>query len=131
LITLKNFFVRPIIMGRSVHMNEGVVFIAIIIATILEGILGALLIVPVLASLVVIAGYIQRKILGLPAFEDDGSTQFVTPPEKLKPRHRDTNKLKHDYRADDESDSFVPQPASASKATTNSKTNPVRKKTEK
>ncbi len=83
LMTLKNFFLRPIIMGRSVHMHEGIVFIAIIVATVLEGILGALLVVPMLASAIVIAGYLQRKILGLPAFVDDGDRQFVAPPEKV------------------------------------------------
>ena len=88
LINLKNFFLRPYIMGRSVHMNEALVFIAIIIATILQGILGALLVVPVLASVVVIGGYIQRRVLGLPPFEDDGSTQFVAPPEAHAPRRR-------------------------------------------
>jgi predicted PurR-regulated permease PerM len=88
LINLKNFFLRPYIMGRSVHMNEGLVFIAIVIATILEGILGALLVVPLLATLVLIAGYIQRKVLGLPPFEDDGTTQFVAPPEKINPPRR-------------------------------------------
>ena len=36
LINLKNFFLRPIIMGRSVHMNEALVLIVILIATILE-----------------------------------------------------------------------------------------------
>ena len=88
LINLKNFFLRPYIMGRSVHMNEALVFIAIIIATILQGILGALLVVPVLASVVVVGGYIQRRVLGLPPFEDDGSTQFVAPPEAHAPRRR-------------------------------------------
>jgi predicted PurR-regulated permease PerM len=88
LINLKNFFLRPIIMGRSVHMNEALVFIVILIATILEGILGALLVVPVIASVVVIAGYVQRKVLGLPPFEDDGSTQFVAPPHKINPPRR-------------------------------------------
>jgi predicted PurR-regulated permease PerM len=34
LINLKNFFLRPYIMGRSVHMNEALIFIAIMIATI-------------------------------------------------------------------------------------------------
>ncbi|HAX68296.1 MAG TPA: hypothetical protein DCY14_01690, partial [Anaerolineae bacterium] len=29
LINLKNFFVRPIIMGRSLHMNEALIFVAI------------------------------------------------------------------------------------------------------
>jgi predicted PurR-regulated permease PerM len=88
LINLKNFFLRPYIMGRSVHMNEALVFIAIIIATILKGILGALLIVPLLASVVVIAGYIQRRVLGLPPFEDDGSMQFSAPVEQQAPRRR-------------------------------------------
>jgi len=88
LISLKNLFLRPIIMGRSVHMNEGVVFVAIIVATILEGILGALLIVPVIASLSVIVGYLRRKVLGLAPFEGDGSQQFVAPPEKVNPPNR-------------------------------------------
>jgi predicted PurR-regulated permease PerM len=70
LINLKNFFLRPIIMGRSLRMNEALIFISIMIATILEGIMGALLIVPVLASAAVIMEYLRRRILGLPAFED-------------------------------------------------------------
>src|SRR5512145_16115 len=88
LINLKNFFLRPYIMGRSVHMNEALVFVAIIIATILKGILGALLIVPLLASVVVIGGYIQRRVLGLAPFEDDGTTQFTAPVESQAPRRR-------------------------------------------
>lgn len=88
LINLKNFFLRPYIMGRSVHMNEALVFIAIMIATILKGILGALLIVPVLASVVVIAGYIKQRLLGLPPFQDDGSQQFVAPPEVVQAPRR-------------------------------------------
>ena len=88
LINLKNFFLRPYIMGRSVHMNESLVFIAIIIATILKGILGALLIVPLLASVIVIGGYVQRRVLGLPPFEDDGSKQFAAPVEHQTPRRR-------------------------------------------
>ncbi len=51
LIGIKNFWVRPVIMGRSVHMHEALVLISILLATVLWGILGALLIVPVLASL--------------------------------------------------------------------------------
>jgi predicted PurR-regulated permease PerM len=88
LINAKNFFLRPIIMGRSVHMNEGLVFIVIIVATILEGILGALLVVPVIASLSIIVGYVRRKILGLSAFGDDEGLKFVDPPEKTVPPKR-------------------------------------------
>lgn len=86
LINLKNFFVRPIIMGRSLHMNEALIFIAIIIATILEGIMGALLVVPVLASVSVIMEYLRRRTLGMPPFKDDGEEQFKAPAEKIKPR---------------------------------------------
>jgi len=122
LINAKNFFLRPIIMGRSVHMNEGIVFVVILIATILEGILGALLVVPVLASIVVIAGYIQRKVLGLPPFEDDGSKQFVAPPEKLQ-------KPASTWRRKPASSS--PAPDASLEVESKTKPNPARKKTEK
>lgn len=88
LINLKNFFLRPYVMGRSVHMNEGLVFIAIMIATILEGIMGALLIVPVLASVAVIGEYIWRRVLGLPAFDESEGMQFIKPVEEKKPARR-------------------------------------------
>ena len=88
LINLKNFFVRPIVMGRSLHMNEALIFIAIMIATILEGIMGALLVVPLLASVVVIMEYLRRRILGLPPFAAHDEEKFVTLPENKKPRRQ-------------------------------------------
>jgi predicted PurR-regulated permease PerM len=110
LINLKNFFLRPYIMGRSVHMNEALVFIAIMIATILKGILGALLVVPLLASIVVIGGYIQRRVLGLPPFQDDGTQQFVAPPEAQVPRRKWTRKERRERLAKGEP-SETPQAA--------------------
>ncbi|MGB8982053.1 MAG: AI-2E family transporter [Anaerolineales bacterium] len=110
LINLKNFFLRPYIMGRSVHMNEALVFIAIMIATILKGILGALLVVPVLASVIVIGGYIQRRVVGLPPFEDDGSQQFVAPPAAQVSRRKWTRKERRE-RLGKGSASDSPQPA--------------------
>jgi predicted PurR-regulated permease PerM len=86
LINLKNFFLRPIIMGRSLRMNEALIFIAIMIATILEGIMGALLVVPVLASVAVIIEYLRRRILGLPAFEDDEKESPMASAEKQATR---------------------------------------------
>ena len=129
LIALKNFFLRPYIMGRSVHMNEGVILVVILVATILEGILGALLVVPVLASLVILAGYIQRRVLGLPGFEDDGSQQFVAPPEKINPPRRGLRRKQNS--TDEEPASSAPQPVSPPAATSPSKTNPARKKNDK
>lgn len=49
-INIKAIWIRPRIFARSVHMHDGVVFIAIMAAVVLQGILGALVIVPVLAS---------------------------------------------------------------------------------
>jgi predicted PurR-regulated permease PerM len=96
LINLKNFLLRPYIMGRSVHMNEALVFVIILVATILEGILGALLVVPVFASAVLIANYIQRRVLGLSPFEDDGSQQFVIPEDQIPARNRRWGRRKSD-----------------------------------
>ncbi len=126
LINLKNFFLRPIIMGRSVHMHEGLVFVVILVATILEGILGALLIVPLLASVVIIAGYLQRKVLGLPPFENDGNMQFVAPPEMIHPPRRRKIAVDATTTASDS-----PKTAPATPASAPSKTNPVRKKNSK
>jgi predicted PurR-regulated permease PerM len=86
LINLKNFFLRPIIMGRSLRMNEALIFISIMIATILEGIMGALLIVPVLASVAVIMEYLRRRILGLPAFEDNRESPQIISTQKAVSR---------------------------------------------
>jgi len=129
LINLKNFFLRPYIMGRSVHMNEALVFIAIVIATILKGILGALLVVPLLASAVVIGGYVQRRILGLPPFEDDGTRQFVAPEDKQAPRRKWTRRERLERLGSvDESDSS--EPVSELISEVQSEEIPVQEKTE-
>jgi predicted PurR-regulated permease PerM len=77
LIAIKNFWVRPVIMGRSVHMHEALVLISILLATVLWGIMGALIIVPVLASLAVIVDYLRRRILGMTPFPS--VEPFVSP----------------------------------------------------
>jgi predicted PurR-regulated permease PerM len=81
LINMKNFFLRPYIMGRSLHMNEALIFVVIITATILEGIMGALLVVPVLASVIVIFEYLRRRVLDLPPFAEEVAHPFS---ERLK-----------------------------------------------
>lgn len=68
LINIKNVWLRPYVLGRSVHMHQGLVFIAIVVAVILTGFLGAFIVVPVLASTAVIGRYLRRRILGLPPF---------------------------------------------------------------
>ena len=86
LIGIKNFWVRPVIMGRSVHMHEALVLISILLATVLWGILGALLIVPVLASVVVIFDYLRRRVLGMEPFPT--TETFITAETPPPPREK-------------------------------------------
>lgn len=65
---LKNIFLQPRILGKSVLLHEGVVFVALIAALMLQGALGVLVVVPTLASLVVIGRYIRCRLLGLEPF---------------------------------------------------------------
>jgi predicted PurR-regulated permease PerM len=91
LIQIKGIWLRPFIMGRSVNMHEGVVFLSIIAAVVTAGVLGALLIVPLLASAGVIGRYIRHKILGEAPFPDVSMQQVPIdhiPPKQ--PKH--TNK---------------------------------------
>lgn len=83
LINFKNIWLRPHVMGRSVHMHEGVVFVAIIAAVVFQGVLGALIVVPVLASAAVVLRYLRRRILGLPPFPEDGPPPVA--PQPLAP----------------------------------------------
>lgn len=62
LITIKNLWVRPLVFSRSVHMHEAIVFIAIMGAAAIQGVLGALVIIPLLATLSVIARYLFYKL---------------------------------------------------------------------
>ncbi|MFZ5855459.1 MAG: AI-2E family transporter [Chloroflexota bacterium] len=71
LINIKNIWLRPLVYGRSVHMHEGIVFVSIIAAVVFTGIIGAFIVVPVLASLGVIGRYIHARLLGVPAFDDE------------------------------------------------------------
>jgi predicted PurR-regulated permease PerM len=101
LIAIKNVWLRPFIMGRSVKMHEGLVFVAILGAVIYGGILGALIVVPVIASLGVIGRYVRSRMLGIPPFpeekEDSPSLDEFLPGisrihPKLKTKQIKTNK---------------------------------------
>jgi len=81
LINIKNIWLRPRIFGRSVHMHDGIVFISIIVTVVIWGILGALIIIPVLASASIVARYIYNRSLGLPPWPEDESNSEPVDPE--------------------------------------------------
>ena len=79
LINVKNIWIRPRIFGRSVHMHDGLVFIAIVAAVVVEGVLGALIVIPVLASIGVIGRYIWNQILGIDPFPEPSWRKKIEP----------------------------------------------------
>ena len=82
LTAIKNIWLRPIIVGRHVHLHAGIVFLVVIAALVFHGALAAFLVVPVLVSLMVIGRYLRRRILGLPPFPEGqtpGAYALLTP----------------------------------------------------
>jgi predicted PurR-regulated permease PerM len=63
--TLENVWLRPRLMGTRLHLHPLLVFIGVIGALALSGILAALIIVPVMSSVAIIGHYLWRRILGL------------------------------------------------------------------
>ncbi|GAB4495385.1 MAG: AI-2E family transporter [Anaerolineales bacterium] len=66
-----NLYLRPRWLGRTLKLHPGVAFVALLAALALSGVLGALLVLPFLATLQVLARYVHRRLLGLPGFELD------------------------------------------------------------
>jgi len=81
MMQIKSIWLRPHVMGRFMHMNTGLVFVAIIAAVILEGILGALIVLPILASIGLLGRYIRARMLNL----DPWSAESAIIPPKPEP----------------------------------------------
>lgn len=76
-----NLWLRPQFLGKQLRLHPGIVFVGLIGALALSGVLGALVIVPVIATGKVIGRYVHRKLLGLPPWpektesgNDEGTT---------------------------------------------------------
>jgi len=63
---IDNLWLRPQYMGHALKLHPGIVFVALIAALALTGILGAIVIVPVLASLKLLAQYAYHKLTDNP-----------------------------------------------------------------
>lgn len=71
LINAKNIVIRPKLFGRGVKMHEGVVFVLIIMAVVMQGVLAAIIVIPLAASLSIIGKYFLAKLYGQPPFPDE------------------------------------------------------------
>ena len=77
--TFKTVWLQPRVLGHSVLLHEGLVFVAIITAIILQGIIGVLIVVPMLATIGVVGRYIRRRLLGLSPFEEEAPASPTDP----------------------------------------------------
>lgn len=66
-----NLWLRPQLMGKQLHLHPGLVFAGLFGGLMVGGFLGALLIVPLIASVKVIGGYIYCRMLDLPPWPPD------------------------------------------------------------
>ena len=71
LINVITIWLRSFLFGRSVHMHSGLVFILIMLAVIIQGILGAVIVIPIVASAFIVLRYILRKINNQPGFPEE------------------------------------------------------------
>jgi predicted PurR-regulated permease PerM len=77
---IENIWLRPRIMGQSLNLHPGIVFVAIIASLSLAGILAALIVVPVVKSTAVIGRYIHAKIMDNPPWPEDEIIAELSPP---------------------------------------------------
>lgn len=66
-----NLWLRPKWMGHSLQLHPAVVMVSLLGALALSGVFGALVVVPVIASLKVLGQYIRCKLLDLPPWPDE------------------------------------------------------------
>lgn len=83
LMQVKSIWLRPQVMGRFMRIHTGVVFLAIIGAAMLQGILAALIVLPILATIGVIGRYVRARLMNLepwPEIVDDNSEESAVTP---------------------------------------------------
>lgn len=68
---VKSIWLRPQVMGRFMHLNTGLVFIAIIGAAMLQGILAALIVLPILATIGLTGRYVRARLLDMDPWPED------------------------------------------------------------
>lgn len=61
-----NLWLRPQMLGQRLRLHPAVVFVSLVGALALSGVLGALIVVPGIATAKVIGNYIHSKMLGVP-----------------------------------------------------------------
>jgi len=78
-----NLWLRPKWMGHSLQLHPAIVMVSLLGALALSGVFGALIVVPVIASLKVLGEYIRCKLLDLPPWPDENKSDQPEGPSKV------------------------------------------------
>jgi len=70
-----NLWLRPKWMGHSLQLHPAVVMVSLLGALALSGVFGALVVVPVIASLKVLGQYVRCKLLDLPPWPEESQPE--------------------------------------------------------
>ncbi len=73
-----NLWLRPRWMGKSLAIHPGIIFVGLMGALALGGLLGIILVVPVIGSVKVIGEYIAAKLLDRPLWPEDQIAEKVS-----------------------------------------------------
>ena len=84
-----NLWLRPQLLGHRLRLHPGVVIISLLGALALSGVLGALIVVPGIATAKVIGRYIHNKMWGPPPWEPSGEVHLAA--EQSNQQGKDTD----------------------------------------
>lgn len=68
---IDNLWLRPQLMGKSLHMHPGLVFVGLTAALMVGGFLWAFFVVPLMGTVKVLGRYIYCRVFDLPPWRDD------------------------------------------------------------
>ncbi len=78
----ENIWLRPRVLGNSLHLHPAIVFIAVIGSLTMAGILVALIIIPVLGSLVILGRYLYAKVIGIDPWTERSAQTLIDKPKE-------------------------------------------------
>ena len=79
---VESVWIRPLIFGHSMRLHPAIVFVAIVGALALAGVVVALIIIPIISSLEILGNYIFRRILGQNPWDDAAVLDQALPGEQ-------------------------------------------------
>jgi len=81
---VESVWIRPLIFGHSMRLHPAIVFVAIVGALALAGVVVALIIIPIISSLEILGNYIFRRILGQNPWENTTMLDQASPEEQTE-----------------------------------------------